>query len=68
MKAVKHWNRIPSKVVDAPYLSQFKRHLDNFLNNGDFWLAQSLVRLLDLVIFEGPFQENWTELNYSILL
>lgn len=34
----------------------------------DFWLAQSLVELLDLVIFEGPFQVNWTELNYSILL
>lgn len=29
----KCWNRFPSKVVDAPCLSMFKRHLDNALNN-----------------------------------
>ena len=30
---VKHWNRLPREVVDAPCLSVFKRHLDNALNN-----------------------------------
>ncbi|KAK4822685.1 hypothetical protein QYF61_019554, partial [Mycteria americana] len=30
---VKHWNRLPREVVDAPSLSVFKRHLDNALNN-----------------------------------
>jgi len=30
---VKHRNRFPSEVVDAPSLSVFKGHLDNALNN-----------------------------------
>lgn len=29
---VKYWNRIPSKIVDAPCLSVFKRHLVNVLS------------------------------------
>jgi len=29
---VKHWNRLPREVVDAPRLSVFERHLDNALN------------------------------------
>jgi len=32
-RVVKHWNRLPRDVVDAPSLSLFKRHLDNALNN-----------------------------------
>ncbi|KFW63030.1 hypothetical protein AS28_00408, partial [Pygoscelis adeliae] len=32
-RVVKHWNRLPRGVVDAPILSVFKRHLDNTLNN-----------------------------------
>ena len=32
-RVVKHWNRLPIKVVNAPCLSVFKRHLDNTLNN-----------------------------------
>ena len=32
-RVVKHWNRLPREVVDAPSLSVFKRHLDNALNN-----------------------------------
>ncbi|KFP10187.1 hypothetical protein Z169_11980, partial [Egretta garzetta] len=30
-KVVKHWNRLPREVVDAPSLSKFKTHLDNAL-------------------------------------
>ena len=32
-QVVKHLNRIPMEVVDAPNLSVFKKHLDNALNN-----------------------------------
>lgn len=32
-RVVKHWNRLSRKVVEAPSLSAFKRHLDNALNN-----------------------------------
>ncbi|KFV51247.1 hypothetical protein N341_01525, partial [Tyto alba] len=32
-KVVKHWNRLPREVVDAPSLSVFKSHLDNILHN-----------------------------------
>ena len=33
VRVIKHWNRLPREVVDAPCLSVFKRHLDNALNN-----------------------------------
>jgi len=32
-RVVKHWNRLPRGVVDAPSLPVLKKHLDNALNN-----------------------------------
>jgi len=32
-RVIKHWNRLPREVVNAPSLSAFRRHLDNALNN-----------------------------------
>ncbi|KFV50294.1 hypothetical protein N341_01975, partial [Tyto alba] len=32
MKMVKHWNRLPREVVDAPSLKTFKARLDGALS------------------------------------
>ncbi|KFR08151.1 hypothetical protein Y956_12064, partial [Nipponia nippon] len=33
MRVVRQWNRLPSKVVDAPSLEVFKARLDGALSN-----------------------------------
>lgn len=33
VRAIRHWHRLPSEVVNVPCLSVFKRHWDNALNN-----------------------------------
>jgi len=33
MRVVKHWNRLPTEVVDAPSLETFKARLDRALSN-----------------------------------
>ncbi|KFR13588.1 hypothetical protein N306_02338, partial [Opisthocomus hoazin] len=33
MMVVKHWNRLPREVVDAPSLETFKARLDGALSN-----------------------------------
>jgi len=32
-RVVKHWNRLPREVLDAPSLLVLKWHLENALNN-----------------------------------
>ena len=38
-RAVKHWNRLPEEVVDAPSLEAFKARLDVALGSLVWWLA-----------------------------
>jgi len=33
MRVVKHWNRLPRAVVDAPFLKTFEIRLDGALSN-----------------------------------
>ena len=33
VRVVRHWNRLPSDVVDAPSLETFKARLDQALGN-----------------------------------
>jgi len=40
--SVKHWNRFPREVVEAPSLESFKARLDGALSNM-VWLKMSLL-------------------------
>ena len=46
---VKHWNRLPKEVVDAPSLEAFKARLDVALGSLVWWLVTlSMARGLEL--------------------
>jgi len=45
MRVMKHWNRLPRGVVDAPSLEIFKARLDRALSK--------LIQLLSLLIAGG---------------
>lgn len=36
---MKHWNRLPKEIVDAPFLSAFKIRLDVALSSLFWWLV-----------------------------
>ena len=57
VRVVRHWNMLPSVVVNASSLDIFKARLDQVLDNL-IYLCTSLfiARELDKMAFRGPFQ------------
>jgi len=56
-RMVKHWNRLPKEVVDAPSLDAFKARLDVALGSLVWWLVTlSMAGGLKLDDHCGPFQ------------
>jgi len=43
MRVVRHWNRLPREVVDAPSLEMFKARLDGALSNLVLWKVSLLM-------------------------
>jgi len=59
MRVVKHWNRLPREVADAPSLETFKVRLDGALNNlTQLKMSLLIAGALDWMIFKGPFQHK----------
>ena len=52
---MRHWNRLPSEVVDALSLEMLKVRLDGALSNL-ILLSVFIAGELDQVTFKGPFQ------------
>jgi len=55
IRVVRHWNRLPSEVVDALSLEMLKVRLDGALSNL-ILLSVFIAGELDQVTFKGPFQ------------
>ncbi|PKU41250.1 hypothetical protein llap_8439 [Limosa lapponica baueri] len=57
MRVVRHWRRLPRKVVDAPSLETFKGSLDGALSNLiQLKMSLLMARGLGYMTFKGSFQ------------
>ena len=57
VRVVRHWNRLPTDVVDAPCLVTFKAKLHQALCNlFELCMFPVIAGELDYMTFKGPFQ------------
>ena len=63
-RMVRHWNRLPSEVVDAPSLKTFKARLDGAVSN----LAQSEVSLPIAGVWNQMILKVPSNPNHSVIL
>jgi len=57
MRVVKHWNRFPGEVEDAPSLETLKVRLDRALISlVQLKMSLLIAGWLDQMAFKGPFQ------------
>ncbi|GAB0179893.1 hypothetical protein GRJ2_000454600 [Grus japonensis] len=59
VRVVRHWNRLPREVVDAPSLEVLKTRLDGALGNVVLWrVSLPAAGGLELMIFKVPSNPN----------
>lgn len=60
MSVVRQWGRLPREVVGALCLPVLKGHWDSALSNAlELLVSPGVVRQLDQMICESPFQQNY---------
>ena len=58
MRVVRHWNRLPSKAVDAPSLEALKARLDGAVSSLGYGRCPCLQQGWDWVSFKVPSNPN----------
>ena len=59
MSVVRHWNKLPSEVVDAASLEGFKARLDGALSNPVWWeMSLPMAEGLEQNVLYGSLQHK----------
>jgi len=57
VRVVRHWNRLPRDVMDAPSLQAFRARMDQALDNlVELWVSLFIAGEMNWMAFKGSFQ------------